>query len=54
MIGQRVGRDVVGLHQRGVKEIAQSDAVARLKADQILAGADECLGRNRGELIQIA
>ena len=47
MIRQRVGRDVVRLDERRVKQIAQCDRVARLKADVIFAGADERFGRNR-------
>ncbi len=51
---ERVSSDVIGLDQRGVKEIAQGDSIAGLKTNEILTGADECFGRNRGHLVQVA
>jgi hypothetical protein len=53
MSRQGVGRDVIGLNQRGVKKITQRDAIAGLKANEIFARADERFGRNGRELIQI-
>ena len=41
VIRQRIGSDVVGLHERRVKQVAQRDRVARLKADVVFARADE-------------
>ena len=54
MSRQSKSSDVVGLHERGVKQIAQCSLVARLKTDIVLAGAHECLRRNADYLIEIA
>src|SRR5216684_6416689 len=46
--------DVIGLHERGVKQVAQRDLVARLKSDVVFPGADKCLRRNADHLTETA
>ena len=54
VIRQRVSSDVIRLDKRRVEKIAQRDPVARLKADEIFAGAGKCFRRDRGHLVQVA
>ena len=54
VISQRVSRDIVRLHKRGIKEIAQRDAVTRLKADVVFSCALKSLRRNGHRSIEIA
>ena len=54
MICQSIGRDVVGLDERGIKQIAKCNCVAGLKPDVVLARAGKGLGRNRDDLVEIA
>jgi hypothetical protein len=54
MICQSIGRDVVGLDERGIEQIAKGNSVARLKSDVVLARAGKGLGRNRDDLVEIA
>ena len=54
MIRQSIGRDVVGLDERGIKQIAKGNCVAGLKSDVVLARAGKGLGRNRDDLVEIA
>lgn|SRR5947207_1651865 len=53
MVCQRISSDVVRLHERGVKEIAQIDSVAGLEADVVFGYANECFGWDRRDLVQI-
>ena len=54
MVRQRVRRDVVGLHKRGIQQITQRDAVARLKANIIFGDSNKHFCRDRDWLIEIA
>ena len=54
VIGQRVGGDIVGLHERGIKQIAQRDGVTGLKADVIFRRSSKGLRRNGHTCIEIA
>ena len=51
---QSKGSNVVGLDERGIKQVAQRDLVAWLKSYVVLPGADECLRWNGDDLIEIA
>ena len=53
-VRESISSDIVRLDERCIKQIAQRNAIARLKPDQVFAGADKCLLRNRHHLIQIA
>ena len=39
MVRERVGRDIIGLNERSVEKISQSDVIARLKTNVIFKGA---------------
>ena len=54
VIGQRVSGDIVRLHKRGIKKIAQGDGVTRLKADVVFRGPSKRLRRNGHRSIEIA
>jgi len=54
MICQSIGRDVVGLDERGIEQIAKGNCIAGLKSDVVLARAGKGLGRNRDDLVEIA
>ena len=54
MIGQCVCSDVVRLDERGIKQIAQRDRVARLESNIIRVGSNKSRFRNHGDLRKIA
>src|SRR5690242_2706320 len=53
MVCQRIGGNVVRLDERGVKQIAQIDPVARLETDIVFGYAHKCFGWDRRDLVQI-
>ncbi len=53
VIGQRVGRDVVRLHQGRVEQVAQRARVARLKPDKVFGNAGKGFRRDGCDLVQV-
>ena len=53
MVRERVGRDIIRLHKRGVEEIAQRNCVTWLKTDVIFRYSNKRLLRNSDHLVQV-
>jgi hypothetical protein len=54
VIREGKSRDIVGLHERSIKQVAHGDRVPRLKANVVLACPNEGGIRNHGNLGEIA